>query len=77
MSIMYSEYVNLNKKATVSKMKLEGYDTTFQKWEVSLFIDGRVIQKVTTHSEERAEHIAEDFVQNESGGASSLLSEYV
>jgi hypothetical protein len=74
---MYSEYVNLNKKATVSKMKLEGYDTTFQKWEVSLFIDGRVIQKVTTHSEERAEHIAEDFVQNESGGASSLLSEYV
>jgi len=74
---IYSEFVNENKKATVSKMKLEGYDTTFQKWEVSLFIDGRVIQRITTHSEEKAEHIAEDFVQNENGGASSLLSEYV
>jgi hypothetical protein len=75
--IIYSEFVNENKKATVSKMKLEGYDNTFQKWEVSLYIDGRVIQRVTTHSEEKAEHIAEDFVQNENGGASSLLSEYV
>jgi hypothetical protein len=75
--IIYSEFVNENKKATVSKMKLEGYDNTFQKWEVSMYIDGRVIQRVTTHSEEKAEHIAEDFVQNENGGASSLLSEYV
>jgi hypothetical protein len=58
-------------------MKLEGYDTMFQKWEVTLFIEGRMIQKITTHSEEKAEHIAEDFVQNENGGASSLLSEYV
>ena len=74
---IYSEFVNENKKATVSKMKLEGLDPRFQKWEVSLFIDGRVIQKITTHSEEKAEHIAEDFVQNENGGASSLLSEYV
>ena len=77
MSSIYSEYVNSNKKATVTKMKLEGYEQSFQKWEVTLFIDGRMIQKVTTHSEERAEHIAEDFVQNENGGASSLLSEYV
>jgi len=75
--IIYSEFVNENKKATVSKMKLEGYDNTFQKWEVSMYIDGRVIQRVTTHSEEKAEHIAEDFVQNENGGISSLLSEYV
>jgi len=75
--IIYSEFVNENKKATVSKMKLEGYENTFQKWEVSMYIDGRVIQRVTTHSEEKAEHIAEDFVQNENGGASSLLSEYV
>jgi hypothetical protein len=74
---IYSEFVNENKKATVTKMKLEGLDPRFQKWEVSLFIDGRVIQKITTHSEEKAEHIAEDFVQNENGGASSLLSEYV
>lgn len=74
---IYSEYVNLNKKATVTKMKLEGFDTNFQKWEVTLFIDGRMIQKITTHNEERAENIAEDFVQNENGGASSLLSEYV
>jgi hypothetical protein len=74
---IYSEYVNSNKKATVTKMKLEGYDTNFQKWEVTLFIDGRMIQKITTHNEERAENIAEDFVQNEGGGASSLLSEYV
>ena len=74
---IYSEYVNSNKKATVSKMKLEGLDSRFQKWEVTLFIEGRMIQKITTHSEESAEHIAEDFVQNENGGASSLLSEYV
>jgi hypothetical protein len=74
---IYSEYVNSNKKATVTKMKLEGYDTNFQKWEVTLFIDGRMIQKVTTHNEESAERVAEDFVLNENGGASSLLSEYV
>jgi hypothetical protein len=74
---IYSEYVNENKKATVSKLKLEGFDSRFQKWEVSLFIDGRVIQKITTHNEENAEHIAEDFVQNENGGAASLLSEYI
>ena len=77
MSSIYSEYVNSNKKATVTKMKLEGYDTNFQKWEVTLFIDGRMIQKVTTHNEESAERVAEDFVLNENGGASSLLSEYV
>ena len=74
---MYSEFYNENKRATVSKMPLEGYDKTFQKWEVELSIDGRVIQRITTHSEEKAEHIAEDFVQNQNGGASSLLSEYV
>jgi hypothetical protein len=74
---IYSEFVNENKKATVTKMKLEGLDQRFQKWEVTLFIEGRMIQKITTHSEEKAEHIAEDFVQNENGGASSLLSEYV
>ena len=74
---LYSEFVNLNKKATVSRMKLEGYDTTFQKWEVTLYIDGRVIQRITTHNEEKASTIAEDFVKNENGGTSSLLSEYV
>jgi hypothetical protein len=74
---IYSEFVNENKKATVTKMKLEGLDQRFQKWEVTLFIEGRMIQKITTHSEEKAEHIAEDFVQNDNGGASSLLSEYV
>ena len=74
---MYSEYFNENKKATVTRMRLEGYNASFQKWEVALFIDGRVIQRITTNSEEKAEHIAEDFVQNENGGASSLLSEYV
>ena len=58
-------------------MKLEGYEQSFQKWEVTLYIEGRMMQKITTHSEERAENIAEDFVQNENGGASSLLSEYV
>jgi hypothetical protein len=77
MSSIYSEYINSNKKATVTKMKLEGFDSSFQKWEVTLFIDDRMMQKITTHSEERAENIAEDFVQNENGGASSLLSEYV
>jgi hypothetical protein len=74
---IYSEYVNLNKKATVTKMPNIGYDPRFQKWEVTLFIEGRMIQKITTHNEENAEQIAEDFVQNENGGASSLLSEYV
>jgi hypothetical protein len=74
---IYSEYVNLNKKAVVSKMPNIGYDSRFQKWEVTLFIEGRMIQKITTHSEEKAENIAEDFVQNENGGATSLLSEYV
>ena len=74
---IYSEFFNENKKAVVTKMPLEGYDKTFQKWEVELSIDGRVIQRITTHNEEKAEQIAEDFVHNQNGGASSLLSEYV
>ena len=74
---LYSEFVNANKKASISKMKLEGYDTTFQRWEVSLFIDGRMIQKITATGEDKAKRIAEDFVQNENGGVQSLLNEYV
>ena len=73
---LYSEFYNENKKATVTKMPNQ-FSDTFQKWEVELSIDGRVIQRITTHSEEKAEHIAEDFVHNQNGGASSLLSEYV
>ena len=73
---LYSEYYNENKKATVTKMPNQ-FSDMFQKWEVELSIDGRVIQRITTHSEEKAEHIAEDFVHNQNGGASSLLSEYV
>jgi hypothetical protein len=77
MSSIYSEYVNSNKKATVTKMQNLSFDQKFQKWEVTLFIEGRMIQKITTHNEESAERVAEDFVLNEGGGASSLLSEYV
>jgi hypothetical protein len=73
----YSEFYNENKKATVSKMKLEGYDNSFQKWEVSLYINGRIVQKITTHDVNKAENIAEDFVLNENGGTTSLLNEYV
>jgi Ni,Fe-hydrogenase III large subunit len=75
--MIYSEFFNSNKKATIEKMKLEGYDETFQKWEVTLYINNRVIQKITTHNHAKAANIAEDFVQNENGGAQSLLNEYV
>jgi hypothetical protein len=77
MSSIYSEYVNSNKKATVTKMQNLSFDQEFQKWEVTLFIEGRMIQKITTHNEESAERVAEDFVQNQNGGAASLLSEYI
>jgi hypothetical protein len=77
MSSIYSEYVNSNKKATVTKMQNLSFDQKFQKWEVTLFIEGRMIQKITTHNEESAERVAEDFVQNQNGGAASLLSEYI
>ena len=69
----YSEYYNGDRKATVTLIGTH-WDKSFNKWEVTMYINERVIERRTISSESLAENIAEDFVD---GGydSRSLLNE--
>ena len=70
---LYSEFYNGDRKATVTLIRTH-WDTSFDKWEVAMYINDRVIERRTFSSESLAENIAEDFVN---GGYDnrSLLNE--
>jgi hypothetical protein len=72
---MHSEYYNGNKKAVVSKKVSTNIDENRSMWEVSMFIDDRVIQKTNAYSEQQAENIAEDFINAGSRTSPTLLNE--
>jgi hypothetical protein len=73
---IYSEYMDGDRKATVTRLR-RGWDSTFDVWEVAMYIAGKPIQRTTTKREDDAEQIAEDFVQSGSQGATSLLQENI
>lgn len=65
--MLQSEYFNGSKKAVVSKNN--------DLWEVSMFMDNRILQKTLVSSEEHAENIAEDFINAGSLTSPTLLNE--
>jgi hypothetical protein len=73
MEDLYSEYYNGDRKATVTLIRTS-WDKSFDKWEVTMYINERVIERRTISSESLAENIAEDFV-NSGYDNRSLLNE--
>jgi ribosomal protein L21E len=65
--MLHSEYFNGSKKAVVSKNN--------DLWEVSMYMDNRILQKTLVSSEEHAENIAEDFINAGSSISPTLLNE--
>jgi hypothetical protein len=74
---MLSEYYNGNKKAVVSKKSTVNIDENRSVWEVSMFIDNRIVQKVTARNEQQAEDIAEDFINSDAMISPTLLNEHL
>lgn len=65
--MLYSEYFNGSKKAVVSKSN--------EMWEVSMYMDNRILQKTLVSSEQHAETIAEDFINADAFTSPTLLNE--
>ena len=72
---MYSEFYNDNRKATISKSSSLGFNPVFEKWEVTLSVDGRVVEKRVALSEDLAKIMAEDFVNMGTENKPTLLNE--
>ena len=65
--MFYSEYLNGSKKATISKND--------EVWEVSMYMDNRILQKTVVSNAQHAETIAEDFINAGSFMSPTLLNE--
>ena len=74
---MHSEYFNENKKAVVSKKTPTNIDENRSMWEVSMYINDRIVQKTNAYSEQQAEILAEDFVNSGSRISPTLLNEHL
>ena len=70
----YSEFYNGNRTATVTLVDRH-WNPSFNKWEVSMYEDGKIIERRTVNSESMAENMAEDFVYAGGSGPSILLNE--
>jgi len=74
---IYSEYMEGDRKATVTRIKRSDWDRQFDVWEVAMYVQGKPIQRSTVRSESDAEQIAEDFVQGLGSGGPTLLNEVI
>ena len=73
---IYSEFVEGDRKATVTRMKRSDWVRDFDVWEVTMIVNGRPLQRATVRTETEAETIAEDFVKGYSSNP-TLLNEHV
>jgi hypothetical protein len=69
----YSEFINVDRKATLTRLD-QGLTT---QWVVEMYIDERVIQKVTLGDQHKAKSLAENFVRNDIQAVQTLLREFV
>ena len=60
---IYSEFVEGDRKATVTRLKRSDWQREFDIWEVAMYVNGRPLQRSSVRSEVEAETIAEDFVK--------------
>lgn len=70
---MYSEFYNGDRKSTMTRQE-HGLMTS---WIVEMYIDKRIIQKITIGDEQKAKALAESFVQNNGQAVQTLLNEFV
>lgn len=69
----YSEFINVDRKATLTRLD-QGLMT---QWVVEMYIDKRIIQKITLGDQQKAKSLAENFVRNDGQAVQTLLSEFV
>ena len=69
---LYSEFYGPGRKATVENIRRH-WDNSFNTWEVVMYQNERVIRRVSVSSEQMAENIAEDFVNDGSSDSESVL----
>ena len=74
---IYSEYMEGDRKATVTRLKRSDWQREFDLFEVALYVQGKPIQRTTVRSEPDAENLAEDFVRGGCAGAPTLLNEHI
>ena len=74
---IYSEFVEGDRKASITRLKRSEWERSLDVWEVAMFINGRPLQRSTARSETEAETIAEDFVKGYGTYSPSLLNEHV
>lgn len=72
---IYSEYYGDGRKATVTRLR-RSLDPAFDVWEVSLYIENRVVQRTTCNNEPEAVSIAESYTQGGDGNQ-VLLNEVI
>jgi len=74
---IYSEYHGAGRKATVTRLSRGGViDRQFDVYEVTLYVENRVIQRTTIRTESEAEDFAENWCQG-SDGNQVLLNEVI
>jgi hypothetical protein len=69
----YSEFFNADKKATVSCLE----QGLMKSWVVEMYIDNRIVQKITLGDGLKAKSLAENFIRNDGQAVQTLLSEFV
>jgi hypothetical protein len=74
---IYSEFVEGDRKASITRLKRSDWQREFDVWEVAMSINGRPLQRSTVRTESEAETLAEDFVKGYGTYSPSLLNEHV
>lgn len=72
---LYSEYYGAGRKATVTRLN-RGLDRQFDVYEVTLYVENKVIQRTTIRTESEAEDFAESWCQGGDGNQ-VLLNEVI
>ena len=74
---IYSEFVEGDRKATITRLKRSDWTREFDVWEVAMTINGRPLQRSTARTEHEAETLAEDFVKGYGTYSPTLLNENI
>jgi hypothetical protein len=74
---LYSEFVNGDRKAIVEKDPTLGRGNIMARWYITMYLEGKIIQKTSAMTELEASTLAEDFVHMGSTGGPTLLNENI
>jgi hypothetical protein len=74
---IYSEYMEGDRKASITRLKRSDWSRDFDVYEVAMSINGRPLQRTTVRSEHEAETLAEDFVKGYGTYSPTLLNESI